>query len=109
MENRLNAASYQSSFLLFVLILSLSLGLGVVAICAAGFSFATFFLEVTILTPPNSRFHFFHDVNHLASVLGAYLLVADGSLNKCDDFQYKLIRKPIKIYQVGSLFQASTP
>ena len=73
MENRLNVASYQSSSLLFALILRLSLGVGVLAICAAGFSFTTFFLAVTLLTPPTSLPYLSHAGNRLASVRGAHL------------------------------------
>jgi hypothetical protein len=42
----------------FVLILSFSLGLGVFAFIGADFSVTTFFLAVTILTPPNHHSFF---------------------------------------------------
>jgi hypothetical protein len=69
MESCLNAASYQSSSLLFVFILSLSLGLGVVAIGPAGLSFTTFFLAITLLTPSKLIAHHSHGGNDLASML----------------------------------------
>ena len=64
MENRLNAASYQSSSLAFVLIFSFSLGVGVFAIGAAGAAVLIFFFVATLRTPQ-------HDDSNLPRRLSA--------------------------------------